>query len=710
MLEKICSDDHFVKKYALENLRETLSLSYPSYILSLVMGSGKTILIGVIIFIEFALSLKTQQDIFLKNALVFAPGKTILGSLKEISCIDIARILPPRLSRMVETNFKITYTQDGQRDISVTPNSNYNIIITNIEKIRIISKQIASPIWAHKKIREDEKENIANRRLQTLGNLHNLGIFSDEAHNTYGQELGAGIKKVRQTINYLADKTDLKIVINTTGTPYFKKRILKDVIFWYGLLEAIEHNILKDIRNNNIYSYNEVGDRDFISHVLEDFFTHYKNIKIYGGHQSKIAIYFPRIEDVKNIKPFIETEIVKYDLQPNAIFEINNKSHEKDKDIFINRINDPQLPYRIFLLVGMGKEGWNCPSLFSCCLARELGNSNNFVLQAATRCLRQIPENDIPARIYLSQKNAQVLDQQLQENYGENIEKIQEHKNKFIEKTVTLIKYDDKLPQLKITRKIKRYIKKEKIIKDIKIAKPVVQQTEAQLIKYDFSKIKRAQLTEQEINTLRERAHETLSLYEAAQKISTIYSVDYFILFSQLEDIFHNKAIPVMEYNAIKKQVESQMDNYEEKEIEQDELLTIIKKEGFQEEICDEGVRVYTTQIIVNKEKLADLLKEKRQYSEDSDLSFHYTPYTFDSRLEANVFDFILNIIHAKKEQIRDFLFIGGITDRSKTDLVFEYKDKAGALRNYTPDFLIIKNNGEFIFIETKGDHLLDGF
>jgi type III restriction enzyme len=38
-----------------------------------------------------------------------------------------------------------------------------------------------------------------------------------------------------------------------------------------------------------------------------------------------------------------------------------------------------------------GDQGWNCPSLFATALARRLRTSNNFVLQAATRCLRQFP-------------------------------------------------------------------------------------------------------------------------------------------------------------------------------------------------------------------------------------------------------------------------------------------------------------------------------
>ena len=61
------------------------------------------------------------------------------------------------------------------------------------------------------------------------------------------------------------------------------------------------------------------------------------------------------------------------------------------------------------------------PESFRLRLARKLKSSNNFVLQAASRCLRQVPGNNRSARIYLSEHNRSVLDKQLQETYGESL-------------------------------------------------------------------------------------------------------------------------------------------------------------------------------------------------------------------------------------------------------------------------------------------------
>ncbi|NCQ31714.1 MAG: restriction endonuclease subunit R, partial [Armatimonadetes bacterium] len=113
-----------------------------------------------------------------------------------------------------------------------------------------------------------------------------------------------------------------------------------------------------------------------------------------------------------------------------------------------NRLNDPNAPHRVMLLVNKGTEGWNCPSLFACALARRLRTSNNFVLQAASRCLRQVPGNTKKARIYLSADNRSALDRQLQETYGETIAQLDQTHSRSRSKTIRLRKLD--LPPLTI--------------------------------------------------------------------------------------------------------------------------------------------------------------------------------------------------------------------------------------------------------------------
>src|SRR3972149_3754089 len=99
LIQKTRTDDDFVSKYDLETLRETLTLDYPSYILALAMGAGKTVLIGAIFATEFGMALEYPNGPFVQNALVFAPGKTIIESLRELAETRYDRIPPPPLYR-----------------------------------------------------------------------------------------------------------------------------------------------------------------------------------------------------------------------------------------------------------------------------------------------------------------------------------------------------------------------------------------------------------------------------------------------------------------------------------------------------------------------------------------------------------------------------------------------------------------------------------
>jgi len=264
LVETIKGDDDFVKEFRLEAVRETLTLEYPSYILALAMGAGKTVLIGAIIATEFAMAQEYPDNGFVENALVFAPGKTIIESLRELAEMKYEAVLPPRMYKSFAATLKLTFTRDGDPDIPVTRGSSWNVVVTNTEKIRIqketIRKSDMPTLFGSGK--EDEaKAEVANLRLQAIASLPKLAIFSDEAHHTYGQAMEADLKKVRKTVDYLhnphsddearaAHETQLVCVVNTTGTPFFQKQPLRDVVIWYGLSEGIRDGILKEIKDN----------------------------------------------------------------------------------------------------------------------------------------------------------------------------------------------------------------------------------------------------------------------------------------------------------------------------------------------------------------------------------------------------------------------------------------------------------------------------
>ncbi|GFP30767.1 DEAD/DEAH box helicase family protein [Candidatus Hakubella thermalkaliphila] len=717
IFEKIRKDDDFVREYKLEALRETLSLRYPSYILALAMGAGKTVLIGTIIATEFAMALEYPENTsFVKNALVFAPGKTILGALKELSDIPYEKILPPRLSKEFITLVKFTYTRDGEKDIPIIRESSFNVVVTNTEKIRIqkqtITKSLIRDLFSNSSQEDVIKQEVANRRLQTIASLPNLAIFSDEAHHTYGQALGEELKRVRQTVDYLAEKTNLLVVVNTTGTPYYGKQILKDVIYWYGLSQGIKDGILKEVRGN-IVAYPEVEDEHFIRDIIIDFFNNYKDVKIYDGTPAKLAIYFPKIDDLRNAKPIAEKTLVEIGLDPSIVLEVHNESKDEIKDLFDNRINDPYLPYRVFLLVNKGTEGWNCLSLYATALARELKASNNFCLQAASRCLRQTPRNIHKAKIYLSKQNVKILDSQLKETYGETLQELNLASPDLRKERLILRKTE--IPPVLLKKKIRKVIPLDKKVdfKQIEIQKPEIKTQESKKTVYDLKDIpdrKGVLITHKEEKLIIEE--DFVDVYSFAVELSSLYRLSLMTIYERIKELYPDGEIPESHAFEIRKQLEEKLKNYDITEEEVEIALALVKPKNFNKEERDEKT-IYTTEIVYHKGQENLLLKYERFKELNKgwyqlEFGFHYTPYNFDSNPEKDFFEQLLVMLNEDPADIEDIYFTGAINDPDKTDFIFEYKGKDGRWHNYTPDFLIKKKNGKMLIVEIKAEIFRD--
>lgn len=704
IFDKIKTDSDFAKKNKLETVKESLTLSYPSYILALAMGAGKTVLIGAIIATEFAMALE-YSGLFVRNALVFAPGKTILGALKEISDIPFEKVLPPRIYKQFISTIKITYTQDNEKDIPIINGSYFNIIVTNTEKIRIQkpTRKNQLNLLNYKQVEKIEQdEATANLRLQTVASLPNLAIFSDEAHHTYGQSLDRELKKVRKTVDYLAKNTNVIVVVNTTGTPYYNKQMLRDVVYWYGLSEGIKDGILKEVKDS-IYSYENITSENFLNTVLDDFFKNYGNVKLFNGALSKIAIYFPQTEDLRKFKPVVQRKISEIGLEPSIVLEVHNKSDENIKDLFNNRINDTKNPFRVFLLVNMGTEGWNCPSLFATALARKLKSSNNFVLQSASRCLRQVPNNVKKARIYLSKDNVKVLDSQLKETFGESLQTLDMTKQEIKVQKLILKKFE--IDPIVLRKKIQRVIRIEDEKTEFNLQKPNLAENIAKKIIYDVREQPESNSLLAQRNVEKVDVYdEYLDINEVAVEFSSVYRLELKNIFNSLKQVYPHGLIDSKDILDLRQQIEKQIRNYKIVEEEIELSLALVKTNGFSEEQID-GKRVFVTEIIYHREK-ADLLlrQEDLMKLNQRDFGFHYSPYNMDSYPEKDFFLKLLEKIDENPDEIEDIYYTGAITDSRKTDFLFQYKDNNGKWRSYTPDFVLRKTNGKILIVEIKAE------
>ena len=716
-------DEDFVKDYNLESVHETLTLDYPSYILALAMGAGKTMLIGAIVATEFAMALEYHPDAdgpFIQNALVFAPGLTILESLRELADVDYARILPPRLYQPFEATYKLIFTREGEKDIPVIRGSRYNLVVTNTEKIRIQKRRYRHYTWSDMYAEHmlEQYEAEANLRLRAIASLPNLGLFSDEAHHTYGQEMGERLKRVRQTVDYLHEKTNVIAVVNTTGTPYYERQPLRDVVIWYGLSEGIRDGILKSVEGN-IYAYDfeQQHTDQFVAQVVRDFFESYGDIALPNGAPAKLAMYFPQTKDLREMRPVVERTLMETGYPIDIVLRNTSNSTQSEIDAF-NRLNHPASSHRVILLVNKGTEGWDCPSLFACALARKLKRSKNFVLQASSRCLRQVPGNDSKARIYLSMDNRGTLDRQLQETYGETVDELNRTGQQTRTSRLVVRKMD--IPPL-VIKKIVRHV----VPMDDQGLEPpsvVLQAPDVEAETVLVRKVYTPQEQPERRSVLQQVSEERATydavgpdVYSAATELAAIYRLDVWSVYAELKRLYGaGETVPEAHLAALARQIEEQTRRYEIEEEEVEVALALVRPEGFDEDRDDEGNVVYTAEITYRKDREHLLLSwQEMMPQNDGDFGFHYDPYNFDSKPEQDFFRQMLHAINVAPEHVEDIYFTGGLTDPRKTEFYVEYKGEDKKWHRYSPDFVVRRNDGRCTIVEIKAEreraHPVDG-
>ncbi len=725
LIERIRSDDDLVRQYRLEALRETLTLEYPSYILALAMGAGKTALIGAIYASEFAMAQEYPGGRFVQNVLVFAPGKTIIESLRELAALRYEAVLPPRMYKPFAASIKLTFTRDGDPTIPIIKGSLFNVVVTNTEKIRIqkesIRKSDLGPLFSQRQ--EDEaRAEVANLRLQAIASLPNLLIASDEAHHTYGQALDKDLKKVRKTVDYLfnphpagtperqAHTSNLVGVINTTGTPYYQHQPLRDVVIWYGLSEGIRDGILKEV-SGNIQAYDFEGNVEaYLSHVVGDFFRDYGQVRLPDGAPAKLAIFFPQTDDAIALRPVVETAMASLGYDPTLIVEHHTRNEDKAEfDRFASS------PKRVALLVDRGVEGWNVPPLFACALARKLKSSNNFVLQAASRCLRQIPGNTIPARIYLSLDNRGILDRQLQENFGETIADLDRAQARSRRTTITLRKVD--LPPLVVRKKVRNIVPAGGESAPLRLSRPETGDApEMSVITYELVESPGDGGVLRQVREGKKVAvaPQTIDRYTAAADLARRYYLPALDLYRELERIYAGAdEIPASHLDELARQIEDQTRRYTVQEETVEVALALVKPTGFERGVDENGVETYTAEISYPVDREALLLRWEQWRREAGPFGFHYDPYNLDSSPERSFLVHLFQAANLHPDQVEDIFFTGALTDPQKTDFYIEYRGEDGNWHRYSPDFVIRRKDGKCLIVEIKRlhdrEHPIDG-
>jgi hypothetical protein len=710
-----------------EYIREFDWREYPNYIFALPMGTGKTILMATCIFYEFLLANKFPRDPkYCHNALVFAPDRTVLQSLKEIQTFDMAHVVPPEYVNFLSSHIRFHFLEEAGTALSTIDQSRFNVIISNTQKI-ILKKQHTEqsaidslfqsegPTYQPGSVYdkssdlyrfdapEDEKDLTINQRFQKLTRLEQLGIFVDEAHHAFGSQLARdmGIQKsktsLRLTIDELAARleqagTHVCACYNFTGTPYVGKLVLPEVVYGYGLKEAIDRGFLKKV---TLHSYTNPRSEEFVKLVIKDFWENHQGQR-HEGMLPKLALFAATIDELQNeLRPAVESALSEVGAPLDRILvNVGDPKLTSNDELreFIN-LDTPASEKQFILLVNKGKEGWNCRSLFGVALYRK-PKSKIFVLQASMRCLRQIGEGQQTGHVYLSEENMGILDDELQQNFRVSVDEI---------RTAGVAKEDYEVRVKKpVTVTLKRIQKLHQLVPK--------QPQNGMCLELDRADTEGYRLLHaQREGLLTARAAEVEDLTEFRERRA-------FSVLTLCAEIARYLNRSPLEIEDILKNTQEGMDGILERVNEYNELLYdwIIPRlfgalydlkefehaEEEEIELVKEPEAGYytvrsTPEMVVRPEAM-----EGYDYAQKT---FHLDTYAFDSKPERTLFWDLL-----VEDKVKAVYFTGMLT-HGQSDFYIQYIDpESHAVRRYYPDFLMQKDDGSWVIVEVKGDNVID--
>lgn len=701
--------------------------NYPNYIYALTMGLGKTILMATCIFYEFLLAKKYPKDKrFCHNALVFAPDKTVLQSLREIMTFDKTKVVPFEYARVLDANIKFHFLDETGTVLHTIDDSDFNIIISNTQKIIVKKKRkeetaaqtlfsgtssLLSAVYGDGEGAEeddawDDTTLMDNQRFKKLCRLPQLGVYVDEAHHLFGADLEKQIRSsgknktsLRDTINLLAESTSIVACYNYTGTPYVKNQLLPEVVYAYGLRESIWNGFLKDA---DPLGYENVKSEEFLRAVVTAFWERYGG-KEYEGLKPKLAIYAAGVEEAATeVRPVLETILAELGIPATSILlNVGDPKYTKDEDI--RHFNNLDVPgsegndKQFIILVEKGKEGWNCRSLFGVALFRS-PKSKIFVLQATMRCLRAITDERLTATVFLSKENFDTLNDELHKNFNMEIKDIK------APSSGDRHKYKVRVQPPPRTITLKR-VWHEYTLHEKEYTAPVdfglvgADLSKYQSIVYEGDSLARdTTVKEKNIDHLQNKMK--YSAFSLTGEVARYLNISCVLAARILrESVDGMKVIldAVNRYNAV-------VDDFIIPKIfnalfeVKSDLKTADQELVLLREPKDSGYYEFSA-----KDELVLTNRYPGFTPEQIKKSFHADTYCFDSAPEKECF-----MQYITSDKVQEVYFTGMFTSNQGDLSIHYYDPESGRIRQYYPDFFAKMTDGSYQLIEVKGDNKID--
>lgn len=756
------------------------NVSYPDYLFSIPMGAGKTYLMAAFIYLNlyFAL-LEPTSSLFAHNFLILVPSSlksSIIPSLRDIQNFDPLWILPNPVASQLRNLIKYEWLQDNtsasKSNLVKNPNarkvnmhlSDPNLIgliaVTNAEKVildrvdnltNIDSSLLKTLNEAERKEYEATKQ--ANELREQIGFIPNLCILIDEVHHASEEQ------KLRQVVNGWMKQSNFNSVLGFSGTPNMNPALkvpiygdlsikcsqFANVVTYYPLIKAIG-NFLKVPK----VRYADMNSSNIISEGLKEFFDQYKDTVYDSGTTAKIAIYAPSISVLEEeVYPEVcsvcseigidySSAILKYH-KGNAEYSVN-----EDAQYEFSILDSPLSKIRIILLVGIGREGWNCKSLTGVILSQRNACPQNMVLQISCRCLREVDKANLEtALIWLNKSNAETLNKQLEE---QQYTTLKEFGSQHVSDLTTIHRYSRidklKLPpfefcQLKISYdsiEINNNLEVKSFLESYQV--PFLE--EQIVYTQDFENIVASETISNYgyVNNLSFRAWIDLIVKEG---FGTISIADLRKYFAELQDLYfkiicNNEVGEYLNPKVNQMQVRSDIRkcftpkrDFKIKEDLVPEDASLLKIEALKSPIDVPQNQIYVptqekVREIIDKDKNPPqpISEEIRAYliannlplpeieSSVNDRTYQYVPYHLDSPLEKTYLESVLN--HIKTIPSIEFYFNGDETlSNFRIRCYRKNGNKWKYIGHYYPDFIMLTRTEDnsidkIVIIETKGE------
>lgn len=759
------------------------NIDYANYIYSLPMGAGKTFLMSAFIYLDLYFAMNEPYNkAFAHNFIILAPSglkSSIVPSLKKIKDFDVTWIFPEPIASNLKKNLKFEILDAVKTDKKSNKIKNPNvakiaqyqpykdmfgvILLTNAEKVILDKVKIENEQLQADFENNDIISKVANELRETIGKIPNLAIFIDEVHHAADEEI-----KLNKVVTNWNRTKNVNEVIGFSGTPYldkpeifnitskiaFKNTDISNTIYYYPLTAGID-NFLKKPK---IIASTDNNPLNIIKEGLTEFFDKYKDVS-YNGILSKIAIYCGNIKNLEeSIYPFVSEFVTNLKMNPNEVilkYHGGNKEYSlpKENSLEFESLNTPLSKKRIILLVGIGKEGWDCSSLTGVILSQKGDCPTKMVLQTTCRCLRQVVKgNPETALIYLNQDNEKLLSGQLKKTQHATLQEFQNgiKLNNSIKRISRMkylnipeieyyrmnIRYSEEIrEQAKTQKELKKILSMESIKQNIIITEKnindeVIETNISEIIygeKISYNKwllnISKESFGFVTMNMLKEYDKELKNIYKNITIDENTLNMTYNhkLINNLIRKAFYDKRKMIIKKEEVPTNAsilsiqDIPLINSENKELQfpNDEITSKVL-------IRDKNGDTKINFDKLSKEQLLDLVKNNpeallNKNKDDvlelkmKDKTFHYIPYVFNqSSFEKTFLEKVLSLNRFISNNLE--IYYNG--DHNIASFRIEcYKTENMVLKKvglYTPDFLIIRRDNDnkidkVLIIETKG-------